>query len=150
MARPGFFCREIIFLCRDRVSNGREALFHDRIGCVTTECGQMERFCVATELTKARRNYVATEQFYVAIELTRVERIYITIEDFYVPTEVATTESSVAHDRAGRVKAGAHDSVASCRVATWYSRVVTELARQGLSTHATRPGRSATTLWART
>ena len=42
------------FLCRDRVSNGREALCRDKIGYVTTECGQMERFCVATE------------QFYVA------------------------------------------------------------------------------------
>ena len=55
-------------------------------------------------------NYVATEQFYVAIELVRVGRIY-------VATELPTTESSAAHDRAGSVKAGAHDSVALCCVA---------------------------------
>ena len=50
----------------------------------------MERFCVATK------------QFYVAIELAMVRRIYVATEDFLVTTELATTESSVAHDRAGR------------------------------------------------
>ena len=77
-----------------------------------------EYFYVAIELAKARRNYVATEQFYVAIELARVGRISIAIEDFYVTTELATIESSIAHDRAGREKAGAHDSVVPCCVTT--------------------------------
>ena len=46
---PGkeFFCRSIMFLCRDRVGNGGEALCRDRKFYVTTEYGQMERFCVA-------------------------------------------------------------------------------------------------------
>ena len=26
LARPGFFCHDIMFLCRDRVGNGGEAL----------------------------------------------------------------------------------------------------------------------------
>ena len=70
-----------------------------------------EYFYVATELAKARRNYVATE-------LARVERIYVATKDFIVATELATTESSTAHDRDGRAKAGVHDSVALCCVAT--------------------------------
>ena len=53
-----------------------------------------------------------TECFYVAIELARVERISVATWDFYVATELTTKESSAAHDRAGRAKAGAHDSVA--------------------------------------
>ena len=57
-----------------------------------------EYFDVAIELTKIRRNYVAIEQFYVATKLARIERIY-------VMTELATTGSSVAHDRAGHAKA---------------------------------------------
>ena len=76
-----------------------------------------EYFYVATELTKARRNYVVIEQFYVAIELARVGRVSVAIEDFYVATELATTESSAAHDWAGRAKAGAYYSVAPCCVA---------------------------------
>ena len=71
----------------------------------------MEYFYVATELAKARRNYVKTKQFYVAIELARVERIY-------VATKLATRESSTAHDRAGHAKAGAHNSVVPCCVVT--------------------------------
>ena len=43
---------------------------------------------------------------------------YVVIEDFYVSTELAMIESSSAHNRAGRVKAGAHNSVAPCYVAT--------------------------------
>ena len=72
-----------------------------------------EQFYVATELAKARRNYVAIEQFYAAIELAKVGRISILIKGFYV-----MTESSATHDKAGRAKAGAHDSVAPCCVAT--------------------------------
>ena len=79
---------------------------------------KLERFSVATELAKARRNYVTTEQFYVAIELARVGRISISTKDFYVMIELAMTESFAAHDRVGRAKAGAHDSVAPCCVAT--------------------------------
>ena len=41
-------------LCHDRVGNGGETLCPDRIFYVVIECGQIERFCVATE------------QFYVA------------------------------------------------------------------------------------
>ena len=68
-----------------------------------------EYFYVATELAKARRNYVAIEQFYVAIELARVGRIYVS-------TELPKTESPTAHDRAERVKAGTHESAAPCCV----------------------------------
>ena len=75
-----------------------------------------EQFYVETELAKAKRNYVATEKFYVEIELARVGRISVAIEDFYVAMELVTTESFVAHDRARRVKAGVHDSMASCCV----------------------------------
>ena len=42
---------------------------------------------------------------YVVIELARIGRIFIAIEDFRVATKLATTKSSVAHDRAGRAKA---------------------------------------------
>ena len=38
--------------------------------------------------------------------------------DFYVTTELAKIESSTAHDRAGSAKAGAHDSVTLCCVAS--------------------------------
>ena len=69
----------------------------------------IEYFYVATELAKARRNYVA-------IELARVGRFSIVTEDFYVVIELATTESFAAHDKAGRAKVGTHDSVASCCV----------------------------------
>ena len=57
-------------------------------------------------------------KFYVAKELARVRRISIPLEDFYVVIELATTKSSAAHYRAGRTKAGAHDSVALCYVTT--------------------------------
>ena len=55
LAMPGVFCSDIMFLCSDRVSNGVEALCRNRIFDVTTEYGQIERFCVATE-----KFYVAT------------------------------------------------------------------------------------------
>ena len=55
-------------------------------------------------------------KFYVAIELASVGRISIAMEDFYVLIELATIESSAAHDRAGRAKAGMHDSVVLCCV----------------------------------
>ena len=42
-------CHDKIFLCRERVANGREALCRDITFYVATECGQMERFCVAIE-----------------------------------------------------------------------------------------------------
>ena len=64
-----------------------------------------EYFYVATELAKARRNYVT-------IELARVRRISVATEDFYFATELAMTKSFVAHNRVGRVKAGTHDSAA--------------------------------------
>ena len=57
--------------------------------------------------------YVATDQFYV-----RVGRIYFVTKDFYVATKLTKTESSTAHNRAGRAKAGAHHSVAPCCVGT--------------------------------
>ena len=57
-------------------------------------------------------------KFYVAIELARVRRISVATEDFYVATYLATTESSAAHNKARRAKAGVHDSVASCCVST--------------------------------
>ena len=68
------------------------------------------------ELAKARRNYVTIEKFYVVIDLVRVGRISIVTKDFYVVTELATTKSSVAHDKARRAKASVHDSVALCCV----------------------------------
>ena len=52
------------------------------------------------------------------------------IEDFYVTTDLATIESSVAHERAERLKAGAHDSVALCCVAI----------EEAMSARKTRPG----------
>ena len=74
-------------------------------------------FYVATELAKARRNYVATKKFYVAIELARVRRISISTEDFYVAIELATIKSSASYDRVGHAMVGVHDSVALCCVA---------------------------------
>ena len=71
---------------------------------------------MSQKLAKAKRNYVVIEQFYVAIEFARVGRISVVIKDFYVATELATIESSAAHDRDERMKAGAHNSVASCCV----------------------------------
>ena len=44
-------------------------------------------------------------------------------------TELAMTESSVAHDRAGRAKAGVHDNMALCCVAT----------EEAMCTQQTRP-----------
>ena len=38
------------------------------------------------------------------------------IEDFYVTVELAKTKSSASHNRAGRAKARAHDSVEPCCV----------------------------------
>ena len=81
-------------------------------------------------MAKSRRNYVTIEQFYVAIELARVGRISVLIEDFYAAIELATTESSTAHDRVGRGKVGAHDSVTPCCVAT----------EEAMSEQQTRPG----------
>ena len=90
-----------------------------------------EYFYVTKELAKARRNYVATKQFYVATELARVERISVMTKDFIVTTNLATTESSVAQDIAGHAKAGLHDSVAHCCVATKEATC----ARQALGAH---------------
>ena len=56
---------------------------HDRFGC-------------------AWGSYVATKHFYVAIELAKAREKCVAIEPVYVATELATTESYVAHDRAGR------------------------------------------------
>ena len=70
----------------------------------------IEGFYVAIEFGQARSFLVATECFYVMTELAKVGRISISIE-------LATTESFAAHDRAGRNKAGAHDSVAPCCIA---------------------------------
>ena len=49
LVKPGVFCCDIMFLCRDRVGKGGEALCCDRIFYVATRCDQMERFCVATK-----------------------------------------------------------------------------------------------------
>ena len=46
-----------MFLCRDKVGNGGEALCRDIIFCVAIECGQMERFCVVTEQFLCRDIY---------------------------------------------------------------------------------------------
>ena len=54
----------------------------------------------------------------------------VAIEDFYVAIELTTTKSSATHDRAGRMKVGVHDSVASCCVAT----------EEAMRTWHTRPG----------
>ena len=97
-----------------------------------------EYFYVATELAKTRRNYVATKQFYVAIELARVRRISVAIEYFYVATELAKKESSAAHDKVGRAKAGMHDSVVLCCVATKEAM----RARQTWSSMCHRPGQA--------
>ena len=39
LARLGVLCGDIMFLCRDRVGNGGEALCHYIIFYVATECG---------------------------------------------------------------------------------------------------------------
>ena len=70
----------------------------------------IEGFYIAIEFGQARSFLVATECFYVVTELARVGKISIAIE-------LATTESFAAHDRVGRAKASAHDSVAPCCVA---------------------------------
>ena len=44
LARLGVFCRDRMFLCRNKVSNGEEALCRERIFYVAIECGQMEKF----------------------------------------------------------------------------------------------------------
>ena len=49
LSRPGVFCHDKMFLFRDRVGNGGEALCRDIIFYVATGCGQMKRFCVAIE-----------------------------------------------------------------------------------------------------
>ena len=64
----------------------------------------IEYFYVTTELAKTRRNYVT-------IELARVGRISIA-------TKLAMIESFATHERDGRTKVGAHNSVALCCVAT--------------------------------
>ena len=71
-----------------------------------------------TEFFQTRSFLVGKECFYVAIEFARVGRISVATGDFYVTTVLATTESSAAHDRAGRAKAGTHDSVAPCYLMT--------------------------------
>ena len=67
-------------LCHDRVWPNGEVL------CCDASLGRFsiatEYFYVATEVAKARRNYVVREQFYVATELARVGRISFTIEGF--------------------------------------------------------------------
>ena len=119
LARPGvfcrdimFFCRDIMFLCRDRVDNGGEALCHDRVWpnrevfCCdkAIQCcnivGQVGKisvttkyFYVTTKLAKARRNYVT-------IELARVRRIFVAIEDFYVALGAGRQRSGRAPDKA--------------------------------------------------
>ena len=74
---------------------------------------RLGRFYVANEYF-----YVTTEQLYVAIELAKVGIISVAIKDFYVSIELARTEGSAAHDRAGRARVGAHNSVAPCCVTT--------------------------------
>ena len=65
-----YFVSQQSILCRNRVGQCRENFCRDR------------GFDVATELTKAMRNYVATKTICVA-------------------TELAATENSTSHDRAG-------------------------------------------------
>ena len=63
LARPGVFCCDRMFLCRDRVGNGGEALCRDIIFYVMTEYGQMERFCVVTRNFLLRHSYPVLEDF---------------------------------------------------------------------------------------
>ena len=65
---PGqeFSCLDRMFLCHDRVNNGGEALCCDIIFYVATECGQMERFCVATRNFMSRQSLVMGGGSYVA------------------------------------------------------------------------------------
>ena len=44
LARSGVFCRDIMFLCRNKVCNEGEALCSDKIFYVEIKCGQMEWF----------------------------------------------------------------------------------------------------------
>ena len=53
-----FLCHDIMFLCRDRVGNGGEALCHDKIFYVATELGKMDRFCVTTRNFMSRQSLV--------------------------------------------------------------------------------------------
>ena len=109
MSRHKYFMsrRDFIEWCCDRVFYVKTQSTKERRLLVTTE-----GFYVATEFRHAKSFHVAIECFYVAIELAKVGRISIAIGDFYVAIELATIKSSVAHDRARRAKASAHDSVA--------------------------------------
>ena len=91
-----------------------------------------EYFYDATELAKTRRNNVTTEQFYVTIELARLGGISIA-------TKLSMIESFATHERAGRTKAGTHDSVALCCVAI----------EEAMHARQTRPG-AYDRPWART
>ena len=64
-----------------------------------------------------------TECYYVATELAKSRRNY-------VATELAPKKSSVAHNRVGRTKAGAHDIMALCCVAI----------EEAMCVRQTRPG----------
>ena len=88
--RPeGFLSQQYIFRSRQTLDKGQRVSCHDKVFCVATGYGQDQgtlccnkEICVVTKLVQARSFLVATECFYVAIEL-------------------ATTKSSVAHNRAG-------------------------------------------------
>ena len=88
--------------------------------------GHSKGSTVATELDKARRNYVAIEQFYVAIELAKLRRNSVAIKDFWVAIELAITESSAAHDKVGRAKAGVQDSCCPTKTHTQIDDTTTE------------------------
>ena len=58
-----FSCHDGMFLCHDRVGNGGEALCHDRILYAAIECGQMERYCVATGNFMLRHSWPGLRDF---------------------------------------------------------------------------------------
>ena len=93
------FCRDRVFLCRYRVGQGKKKLCCNRVGQGKEKLCRNRAILCRNRVGQGRENSVATE-------------------DFYVETKLATTKSSAAHDKAGRAKAGVHDSVAPCCVAT--------------------------------
>ena len=49
LAWPGVFCRDIVFLCRGRVGQGKEELCRDRQYYVATELPRVEKISVMTK-----------------------------------------------------------------------------------------------------
>ena len=122
-----FSCRDIIFLCRDRVGNGGEALCRielvmvERLYVVTeliyvwTECGQRERFGVETGNFMLQHSYpgwgdfMSRQSFSSKEKFCCNQRIYVTIELAMTETLYLARQALGAHNR------DAHATKGLCR-----------------------------------